>query len=109
MWKSKTVSFFLLFIIITVLILDIWLILNHFSDYRERDVVVQKGAFTANFSENKAMSGDYVASKSGKNYYLVGCSGVKRIKEENKVYFDTKEEAEKKGLLPSKTCSQLFK
>lgn len=48
--------------------------------------------------------GGYVASKSGTRYYLPWCSGVSRIKEENKVWFSTKEEAEARGLTPAKNC-----
>jgi hypothetical protein len=48
--------------------------------------------------------GGYVASKSGTRYYLPWCSGVSRIKEENKIWFATKEEAEARGLTPAKNC-----
>ncbi len=34
-------------------------------------------------------SGAYVASKNGKKYYALSCSGAKRIKDENKVFFAT--------------------
>jgi len=54
-----------------------------------------------------APSGKFVASKSGTKYYLPTCSGVKRIKEENKVYFDSIEEAEAEGLEPAKNCPGL--
>lgn len=57
--------------------------------------------------ENKVLpkeGGGYVASKSGTRYYLPWCSGVARIKEENKVWFQTKEEAESRGLTPAKNC-----
>jgi hypothetical protein len=46
----------------------------------------------------------YVASKNGKMYYNIGCSGASRIKDENKVWFSTKEEAEKSGYALSSTC-----
>lgn len=46
----------------------------------------------------------YVASKNGKMYYSIGCSGAKRIKPENEVWFSTKEEAEKSGYKLSLTC-----
>ena len=48
--------------------------------------------------------GKYVASKNGKLYYTLSCAGVKRIKEENKVYFDTAQDAEKIGLTRSASC-----
>ena len=49
-------------------------------------------------------SGTYVASKSGTKYHLPGCSGAKRIKEENKVWFDTKEQAAAAGYTPASNC-----
>ncbi len=47
---------------------------------------------------------EYVASKNGTKYHLPWCSGAKRIKEENKVFFQTKEEAEKAGYAPASNC-----
>lgn len=44
----------------------------------------------------------YVASKNGSKYYLTTCKNT--IKEANKVYFKTKEDAEKAGFTPSQTC-----
>jgi len=46
----------------------------------------------------------YVASKNGKMYYSLGCSGAKRINIENEVWFKTREDAEKSGYLFSSTC-----
>ncbi len=51
-----------------------------------------------------AAGGQYVASKSGKSYHLPWCGGAKQIKEENKIWFATKEEAEAKGYAPAKNC-----
>lgn len=46
----------------------------------------------------------YVASKNGKLYYSIGCGNSSRIKEENKIYFKTKEDAEKSGYILSSSC-----
>ncbi|MCF7815678.1 MAG: hypothetical protein K9M10_01390 [Candidatus Pacebacteria bacterium] len=54
---------------------------------------------TSNLSE-----GGYVASKSGTKYHLPWCGSAKQIKEENKVWFATKEEAEKAGYTPASNC-----
>ncbi|HYF29320.1 MAG TPA: Ada metal-binding domain-containing protein [Candidatus Paceibacterota bacterium] len=54
-----------------------------------------------------ATSGTYVASKSGTKYHLPSCSGAKRIKEENKVWFATKEAAEAAGYAPAANCPGL--
>lgn len=48
--------------------------------------------------------GDYVASKNGSVYHLPWCSGAQRMKEENKVYFVSKAEAEAAGYRPAKNC-----
>ena len=48
--------------------------------------------------------GKYVASKSGSKYHLPRCGGAKQIKEENKVWFETKEEAEAAGYEPASNC-----
>jgi hypothetical protein len=42
-------------------------------------------------------SGAYVASKNGTKYYPVACGGAKRIKDENKVFFQTVEQAVSAG------------
>lgn len=51
-----------------------------------------------------APRGMYVASKNGTTYHLPWCSGASRIKDENKVWFATKEEAEAQGLRPAANC-----
>ena len=49
-------------------------------------------------------TGAYVASRNGAKYYPLGCGGVSRIKEENKVFFDTKASAEAAGYTPAQGC-----
>ena len=44
------------------------------------------------------------ASRSGTAYYFPWCAGLSRIKEENKVWFPTKEAAEKAGLNLAGNC-----
>ncbi len=80
---------------------------------RERNLRV----ISANFPQSRQptaveggdviVKGNYVASRSGSFYYLPSCSGAKRIKEKNQVWFQTKEEAEVRGLKPSATCDGL--
>lgn len=48
--------------------------------------------------------GKYVASKNGTAYYLPTCSGVSRIKEENKIWFDSEEAAENAGYHRAANC-----
>jgi hypothetical protein len=54
-----------------------------------------------------ATSGTYMASKNGTKYYLPTCGGVKRIKTENIVWFQTKAEAEAAGYAPAANCPGL--
>lgn len=44
----------------------------------------------------------FIASKNGKAYYKISCSN--RIKDENKIYFKTEEDAQKSGFSPAKNC-----
>lgn len=48
--------------------------------------------------------GSIVASKNGKKYYFAWCSGINRIKKENRIYFDTEIDAQNKGLTLSISC-----
>ena len=45
-----------------------------------------------------------VASKNGSRYYFVWCSGASRIAPQNRVYFKTVQEAEKKGYTKASGC-----
>lgn len=48
--------------------------------------------------------GQYVASKNGTKYHLPWCSGAQTIKEENKIWFNTKTDAENAGYSPASNC-----
>ena len=52
-------------------------------------------------------SGLLVASKNGTKYYFPWCGAVTKIKEENKIWFSSREEAEKNGYSPAKNCKGL--
>jgi hypothetical protein len=47
-----------------------------------------------------------IASKHGTKYYYADCSGVNRIKIENRVYFDDFEAAERAGFMLAKNCKK---
>ena len=49
----------------------------------------------------------FVASKNSTKYHHPWCSGAQRIKEENKVWFSSKKEAEKAGYTPAGNCKGL--
>jgi len=65
---------------------------------------VQVSAQTISIVEEQG-SRNFVASKNGKKYYPLSCSGAGRIKEGNKVYFDTQQEAEDAGYSKAANCS----
>lgn len=58
-------------------------------------------------SSADSTKGLVLASKSGTKYYYPWCSGVDRIKEENKIWFSTVEEAKTRGLTPAVGCTGL--
>jgi hypothetical protein len=78
---------------------------------RKTPIMIRNEAIIDNnlISQDKkaVSSGQYVASKTGNSYYLPWCSGVKRIKEANKVWFNTKEEALAAGYAPAGNCKGL--
>ncbi len=45
-----------------------------------------------------------IASKNGTKYYFSHCSGLKRIKTENRIYFGSSESAEKAGFTLAANC-----
>ncbi len=56
------------------------------------------------FSPSPQIGGRYVASKNSNKYHAPWCSGAQRIKEENKIWFNNKEEAETAGYTPASNC-----
>ncbi|MFH0820678.1 MAG: hypothetical protein V1908_02780 [Candidatus Peregrinibacteria bacterium] len=56
------------------------------------------GASTA--SANAPVDAQFVASKRGKYYYSVSDTKAQQLSPKNRIYFKTKEEAEKKGYKP---------
>ncbi len=51
--------------------------------------------------------GELIGSKNGTVYHLLSCPGAKSIKEENKIYFNSKEEAQKAGYRLAANCPGL--
>lgn len=68
--------------------------------YYKKSATAQTASVTSNTTQ-----GVYVASKNGKLYYRVGCGASSRIKDENKIYFNTAQEAEDAGLQGSSSCT----
>lgn len=68
------------------------------------DFINPKQGSAAHNSGTATATGDIVASKNGTKYYKTTCSGAKRIKEENKVYFQTVDDAVMAGYGEAKGC-----
>ncbi len=66
---------------------------------------VLSAVLTSDVAQNQ--KAEVVASKSGTKYYYPWCTGVSKIKEENKVWFKSIEEARLAGLSPSANCPGL--
>jgi len=71
------------------------------------NALANTGAGQAQNTQKTSTQGQYVASKTGTVYHLPWCSGAKRIKDANKVWFDTKQAAEAAGYRPATNCKGL--
>ena len=66
---------------------------------------MSKPAFDINdINDINSINKNFFASNRGTKYYSIGCSGGKTIKQENRVYFSTREEAEGAGYELSSSC-----
>jgi len=54
---------------------------------------------------NYKILGNFLASINGKAYYPKDCAAANRIKEENRIWFNTKEEAGLQGYQPAQNCN----
>ena len=66
--------------------------------------VIESTAKVNQTDSSVQVSGEVVASKSGTKYYYPWCTGVSKIKEENKVWFKSIEDARLTGLTPASNC-----
>ncbi len=72
--------------------------------YRGEDIANEANTSNLLKSPQTSQSGAFFASSKGSKYYSLGCSAGNTIKTENKVYFDTREEAEAGGYTFSTSC-----
>ena len=124
MQKWKKIKFFYtiihLFLILNV-ILFITILIYIYQFYYNKEPIAydfsafevpglhEKGKNDAKLVDENELNIDnkkIVASKNGTKYYYLKCSGVNRIKNENKVYFDTFQDAEREGLELAKNCQK---
>lgn len=72
----------------------------------DKNIKIGLPAVSENSSVSKKliMSGNFVASINGKAYYPANCVAAQRIKEENRIWFNSREEAEADGYRPAQNC-----
>lgn len=56
---------------------------------------------TISASPTTSTQGAFAGSKNGTKYYTPGCAGLNRIKPENLIWFQTKEDATLQGYTPA--------
>lgn len=97
-------SYELVSIFITLLIISLFLIYKIKEQNKlliKDNIIYEKSNYS--FLKNNKNTIKYIyASKRGKKYYFFNCKST--IKEENKTFFNTEEEALKAGYTLSKTC-----
>ena len=81
--------------------------LNIYDLYPELQAARVGGSGASTPTPASTQNGAYVASKNGTKYHFPWCGSAKSIKEENKVWFDTKEAAEAAGYGPASNCPGL--
>lgn len=64
-------------------------------------------AVPSSFGLGPSAAGSYVASKNGSSYHRPDCPGAKQIKEENRLWFQTAEDARRAGYQPAGNCPDL--
>ena len=78
-------------------------------EYNEPSVMQQANVFSAvEYAKTQSSAPslkNFFASKRGSKYYPVGCGGGKTIKQENRIYFNTRDAAEKAGYTLSASCN----
>lgn len=73
-----------------------------FSDAPKRTAVIEKPVSSSNAAQAMV-----VGSRSGTKYHLPNCPGAAKIKDENKVVFESVELAKAAGYTPAANCPGL--
>lgn len=70
-------------------------------------IAAPRAGVVAGVASSTPKEGGYVGSRTGSAYHLPWCPGAQMIAEKNRVYFNTREEAEALGYAPAKNCAGL--
>lgn len=76
-----------------------------FSVIKSSSSLLQNTQISSDAIQTSNLNGkNFFASNRGSKYYTLGCSAGKTIKQENRVYFATGEEAQRAGYTLSSSC-----
>ena len=70
----------------------------------DENVSIERSAPSAS---SLSSAGNFVASRNGSSYHLPDCPSAKQIKEENRIWFQTADEAKRAGYKPAGNCPGL--
>lgn len=105
-WKDHERDIFLLaivFLIITSLLGAIRLMILRRSMAETQKIRIEENAFPISPRQNVGQA-YFIASINGGKYYPIGCKAANRIKEENRIWFSSDQEARELGYMPSSQC-----
>ena len=71
----------------------------------EKQLITNIGETTINETITTTKEFPFVASSRGKYYYPVDCNLADSLKEENKIYFKTEQDAESRGYIYNTRCN----
>ncbi len=92
---------------IAVVLIGIAVLVTYFHNEEQKmykDVIYQEGSRTV--VDVQKDSNQPFGSKTGTTYTFSWCQGSTRIKEKNKIFFSSEEDAEKEGRTLSKLCKK---
>ena len=115
--KTKIKYFIRLFIVIQIIIIStLYLRLDYVFNRKRGNIQYLKAYFAADFiqkidpdysqSEYLDQKNQIIASRNGVRFYYQHCPGLNRIREENKVFFNSEKEAEDAGYTIANNCSK---
>ena len=67
------------------------------------EIHIEENAFSVSPKQGLGQA-QFTASINGAKYYPVGCKSANRIKEENRIWFASEQEAREMGYTPSSQC-----
>lgn len=109
--KSEEKDIIIVVVIITVALISFGLGRLSKIEEKKTPIIVENISASVKTSADKttisSQEGIVVASKNSTKYHYPWCSGAQNIKEENKIWFNSTEEARQAGYTPASNCKGL--